>query len=94
MSDLKRKYYGLKQAHKELSVEVVGLREHMKELESDHHRLANEAQGLVAKYRIQRDTLKAVVVKVLSESSRIDIRNVQILANIHDLVTTALKEAT
>ena len=33
MSDLKRKYDELKQAHKELSVEVVELREKVRELE-------------------------------------------------------------
>ncbi len=38
MSDLKRKYDGLKQAHKELSVEVVGLREKVVELEKDDTR--------------------------------------------------------
>ena len=38
MSDLKRKYDGLKQAHKELSEEVVGLREKVEELEKDDTR--------------------------------------------------------
>ncbi len=46
MSDLKRKYDGLKQAHKELSVEVVGLREKVVELEEQYDHLEDQYNQL------------------------------------------------
>ena len=51
MNDLKRKYDGLKQAHKELSVEVVGLREKVDVLERD--RRAAMSNHLVGKVELR-----------------------------------------
>ncbi len=67
MSDLKRKYYGLKLAHKELSAEVVALREKVEELEGDIKtsneilRMADKFVGIVVR---ERDILKAGMVKI------------------------------
>ena len=51
MSDLKRKHDGLKQAHRELSVEVVGLREKVDVLERD--RRAAMSNHLVGKVELR-----------------------------------------
>ena len=64
MSDLKRKYDGLKQAHAELSVEVVALREKVEELEGDIKtsneilRMADKFVGIVVR---ERDTFKRML---------------------------------
>ena len=93
MSELKRKYVGLKQAHKELSVEVVTLRARIGELEEQAHTDANVAQQMVAKYKGRSDRyLKAL--KWLEKQFNWRSKKVVFNKECYEVITTALaKEA-
>ena len=93
MSELRRKYDGLKQAHKELSVEVVGLRARIGELEEQAHTDANVAQQMVAKYKGRSDRyLKAL--KWLEKQFNRRSKKVVFNKECYEVITTALaKEA-
>ena len=62
MSDLKRKYDGLKQAHKELSVEVVELRGDIK-TSNELLKMADKFVGIVV---AERNNLKDAMGEVVS----------------------------
>ena len=97
MSDLKRKYDGLKQAHKELSVEVVGLREKVDELEDDIQtsigilRTADKLCGLAI---AERDRYKSPLEVFANSICVKELADVSEEHCPHCIATDALKEST